>query len=43
MERDHLKALVRATGVAVERGDFLFLGEAAALLTAAGYNLWRQP
>jgi O-succinylbenzoic acid--CoA ligase len=27
MERDQLKALVRATGVAVERGEFLFLGE----------------
>lgn len=31
MERDQLKALVRATGAAVERGEFLFLGEAAAL------------
>lgn len=36
MERDQLKALVRATGVAVERGDFLFLGEAAALQKAEG-------
>jgi O-succinylbenzoic acid--CoA ligase len=36
MERDHLKALVRAAGVAVERGDFLFLGEAAALQKSEG-------
>lgn len=31
MERDQLKALVRATGVAVERNDVLLLGEATAL------------
>lgn len=36
MERDQLKTLVRATGVAVERGDFLFLGEAAVLQKAEG-------
>lgn len=36
MERDQLKALVRATGAAVERGDFLFLGEAAVLQKSEG-------
>ena len=34
MERDQLKALVRATGVAVERGEFLFLGDPSVVAKA---------
>ncbi len=36
MERDQLKALVRATGVAVERGENVFLGDAVVRKNAEG-------
>lgn len=41
MERDQLKALVRATGCAVERDGFLFLGDAAMLKKEGMFNVER--